>query len=92
MIIKDEDFGYVVHCPICGDDYTHHSDVEVFERIKGEDGKTVILKPGSGNTEPTDYNPSARRNAVSIQFHGECDHFWAMNIIQHKGKTFISFS
>ena len=91
MIESINESEFLVSCPFCSDEHTHHADVYVYERKKGEDGKSVILTPGSNVVESTDYNPSARRNAVSIEFWGECGHFWAMQIIQHKGQTFIKF-
>lgn len=89
MIEKSSTNEFLVTCPICGDSYTHQHDVESFERLGGEDGKTIRMTPGSNESEVSNYNPSKRRNAVSIQMEGECGHFWSLNISQHKGQTFI---
>lgn len=82
-----EKFQYVVYCPVCGYQYSHHSDVEVFERFGGEDGPSMKLRPGSPEVVLADENenPSPRRHAVRIHFDGECAHMWVMDI----SETFI---
>jgi len=80
-----------VHCPYCGNENTHHGRVEVFERDK-EDGQTFMKTPGFDGHNETFINPSKRRDAVRINFEGECGHSFRMDIIQHKGNTHISFN
>ena len=82
---------WMLLCPICGFDYTHHNQVDVFERIGGEDGPTLqITVDGAQVTvAPSDENPSSRRGAVAIQFYGECGHTWDLTLVQHKGTTFV---
>ena len=78
-----------VDCPVCADTYTHHGGVEVFERPH-EDGPTHRLVPASCERVCTQENPSPRRNAVRGAFHCESrDHRFYVDIIQHKGQTFL---
>ena len=88
MISKDE---MNVCCPYCGDHYVHHQNVEVFERIGGEDGHSYSMKPGSEDKLLTNGNPSKRRNAIRIEFLGECNHRFFMDVVQHKGVTYIEY-
>lgn len=80
---------YKVLCPICEDDYQHHGDTIVFEREGGEDGPTAVSSFGPLVDGSWLVNPSGRRNAVRILFIGECGHEWALDIVQHKGQTFV---
>jgi hypothetical protein len=90
--LHDEDFAFdgelILACPTCNDEYQHHQHVEVFERLGGEDGPTVVLS--RGEMRASDANPSGRRNALRVHFYGECGHAWYLDISQHKGRTFIS--
>lgn len=81
-----------VQCPICGYDYVHHGEVQVFARPGGEDRQTVILVPGREQGIESAYNPSGRRDAIRVQMDGECGHGWSLDIIQHKGNTFVEMS
>ncbi len=76
-----------VACPVCGDNYTHHGQVEVFDRT--EDGPTHRLVPGSCARVCTQENPSPRRDAVRVHFWGECGHAFHLDLLQHKGETFV---
>lgn len=78
-----------VLCPVCGYSYQHHAEVFVFERENGEDGPTMVLATGRHVEAITAGNPSPRRNAVRIFFEGECGHLWHLDLIQHKGETFV---
>lgn|SRR5690606_18433111 len=80
---------WLVCCPVCGFEFSHHGEVEIFDREKGEDGDTIIKKPGSKEKTPSTLNPSPRRNAIRIHFDGECGHKWYLDLVQHKGNTFI---
>lgn len=91
-MIKEVAGNLGVVCPVCGYDCTHHGLVEVFERDIGEDGDSFILRPGSSRKDYTVNNPSRRRNAIRIHFEGECGHEWWMDLVQHKGNTFIEFT
>ena len=79
----------LLRCPVCADEYQHHRLTRVFERAGGEDGLSLASRPGSSGSFMTDDNPSPRRDAVSIAFEGECGHHWRLNIVQHKGQTFV---
>lgn len=97
MIKPDKDTNYewggkkswLVCCPVCDFEYSHHGKVEVFHRESGEDGNTVIKTPGAKEITPSIFNPSPRRNAVRVHFEGECGHKWYLDIVQHKGNTFM---
>jgi hypothetical protein len=58
-----------IACPACGDEYAHHGKVEVFERLRGEDGESYVMTSGS-DLSLTEKNPSSRRNAVRIHYRG----------------------
>ena len=90
-MLKNTSDGVIVLCPVCASEYTHHINTKVYERLNGEDGQTVVLTPGLGELEQSDFNPSKRRNAVAIEFQGECGHFFTMYVVQHKGVTYIQF-
>lgn len=79
---------YLLACPVCGFDYAHHGDVEVYLR-EHEDEQTVRLVPGSPDRVVSLFNPSSRRNAIRIAFWGECGHAWYLDIVQHKGRTYL---
>ena len=76
-----------LHCPVCGHQDQHHVDVSLFMRPGGEDRPSVLLR--GGVVTPTGDNPSPRREAICIAFAGECGHDWWLDIIQHKGQTFV---
>ena len=58
--------------------------------VGGEDGETIV-----GGLMAVDSpalvggNPSGRRQGLRIEFVGECDHRWCLEIVQHKGETFV---
>ena len=89
-IVPNPDWGFILLCPVCGYEYSHHGHVYVFERVPGEDGPSVGLMPGRDIVWPGNDNPSPRRNAVRIYVEGECDHRWTLDVIQHKGNTFLT--
>ena len=89
FIHRNIDWPYQLMCPICGNEWIHHSNVEVFERPTGEDGISVIYEPETHYVRTTTKNPSGRRNAVKIWFWGECSHTWSISILQHKGNEYI---
>ena len=78
-----------VLCPACGYAYQHHGEVMVFDRENGEDGPTTVSATGRAVEALTAANPSPRRNAVRIYFSGECGHDWTLDVVQHKGETFL---
>jgi hypothetical protein len=80
---------YVLKCPVCGFDYTHHGNVEDFVRAQ-EDAPSMLRRPGSNVISPTTDNPSSRRDAVRIRFHCEEGHHWHLDIAQHKGQTLVT--
>ena len=80
-----------VFCPICRDNNQHHGQVIVFGRKDGrEDAATVVTCVGRDIDERAlAGNPSSRRDAIRILFDGECGHQWWLDIVQHKGETFL---
>ena len=84
----DNVWPYLVRCPVCEFESTHHKSVAHYRRAEDERTQVVWIGPEG----PQQENPSPRRSAVGIRFEGECGHSWWMNIIQHKGQTFIDFS
>lgn len=79
----------LAYCKACGSEYTHQQGVAVFDRA--EDDPTHITAVGRGALElAAAGNPSARRQAVSIVMRCEaCEHVWYLDILQHKGQTFV---
>lgn len=89
-------------CPMCGDGYLHHDVVDVFERLKGEDGDAFRFRVDGSRIE-TNLVAGApgRRNTVEIRFYCEfCSFgdlnrrtmFFTLQIIQHKGCTYLSWA
>ncbi len=78
-------------CPICGTDNVRHGNVAFFERPDGEDQPTHVVAPMPMPLIAFDDNPSARRNAIHIELRceSEREHVWYLDIIQHKGQTFL---
>jgi len=81
-----------IHCPICGMENTHITDVEVYAR--GEDDKRcnevrVCSYSGDISTKATDNtnNPSARRHAIVLKGHCEGGCNFDISFAQHKGRT-----
>lgn len=88
---ENEHAAYLLTCPTCGSEYTHHGDVAVFQRPGGEDKPSYVVAPVGMTGAATAHNPSPRRDAVRIAFeceNSECPR-WHLDIIQHKGQTFI---
>lgn len=80
---------WVICCPVCQMDYQHHGGVVVFSRERGEDGPTIVNGVFATDEQLDAGNPSSRRGAVRIHFDGECEHSWWLDIVQHKGQTFM---
>lgn len=80
----------VLLCPICDYDYQHSGRVLEFSRPDGEDSPSVVGVPGVDGWAPSDSNPSPRRQAITIDFQGECEHSWTLEIWQHKGQTLLT--
>lgn len=89
---KDPAWQWKMQCPACGYDYVHHGNVKVFTRPDGEDGVTVVLTPGDPREHVSAYNPSDRRDAIRMYMWGECGHDWTLDLIQHKGQTFLALT
>lgn len=80
-----------IYCPVCGDDYTHHSDVRTYKRLGGEDGYSYYIEPLSDKMILSSNNPSKRRGAIQIEMECENGHKFYLNIVQHKGMTYIDY-
>jgi hypothetical protein len=86
----------VLQC-MCGGNNLHHYGVTVFDR--DDDSSTVrvtnVTHTGtSSEVVPNELsgNPSARRDAVVVRFWCEhCGHEYGMQIVQHKGCTYLSW-
>ncbi len=85
-------------CPNCGGEYLHHKYVDVWSRVEDEPSVQCVSVNGSvgdvpRTIEPSDNCPSLRRGAVSVRFWCEgCDAESVLEIIQHKGQTFINMN
>lgn len=80
-------------CPVCQTDYVQHQggQVQVYERRGGiEDQESVLYTPNFAGASPGTGNPSPRRNAVVVPMVCEEGHSFVLDIIQHKGQTFVS--
>ena len=79
-------------CPHCGDDYLHHKEVEVFDRLEDADvGAHVIVMRGVARFDASMVgNPSSRRGGMRIRFYCEsCAMRPYLVISQHKGQTLV---
>jgi hypothetical protein len=94
----DREGGYLnLICPDCGSTYLHHGTVEVF--FRKEDSPTVVHTEAFGQGANVEAklnglsgNPSPRRGGVKITFScEECSMINALQIIQHKGETELSW-
>ncbi len=89
-----EGAGAELKCPSCGSNALHHAKVEVFDREDDEkEGLHVVISDGKVTMDRNlEGNPSRRRNGLSISFWCEdCNVKPVMEIVQHKGNTFINF-
>lgn len=80
---------------MCGFDNTHQvGAVATFTRPDGEDGDTVVKLTGTATEVkvPESHNPSPRRDTVRINFTCENGCTFTMDILQHKGNTFVAFN
>lgn len=89
-------YGHALLCPHCGFDYLHHKLATSYDP-DGEDAdhgriaqvsedQVIVLT----NAEMAG-NQSPRRNSILILFECEgCGKLSQLNIIQHKGQTFVS--
>lgn len=82
----DNNSEYLLLCPTCQFDHSHHGTVTEYRRGR-EDGKTTAHVGGLGFESHG--NPSPRRDGISIYMDGECGHSWTFEIYQHKGKTLL---
>jgi hypothetical protein len=86
--------GRVLLCPYCGEEYTHHDRVEIFDC--GEDAESGLHVVVAGERMTADRqltgNPSRRRHGLRIHFWCEIcgGRRFALTIVQHKGATFLN--
>lgn len=86
-------YGATLLCPKCGNDYLHHVGVIIYDREEDQAlvTRTIVVDgvARTRNMKDTDSgNPSARRNALAVQFWCEiCDANPQLTIEQHKGNT-----
>lgn len=81
---------YLLECPYCTCPNVHHGDVIEYSRPSGEDTQTIARTPGDSRSTPSAFNPSSRRDAVSIGMFCEWGHRFVFDVTQHKGVTFLS--
>jgi len=80
-------------CAHCGGDYTHHTRIDVYERIEdAEEGIHVCVDRGKvWGDDDMHGNPSGRRTGVTVTYYCEhCDHESVLKIAQHKGGTYVT--
>ena len=88
----DED-GCIV-CPYCQTSYMHQGIVQVFDRSEdsSECRRTTVGEKVSVDNLGSQ-NPSSRRQGARIRFWCEgCPHKYWLNVYQHKGRTFLSWT
>jgi hypothetical protein len=92
--VSDDVGDGTLHCPSCGSINLHHFAVDVFNRDSEdcEKGLHTRLMQGDVNVDRSmKGNPSDRRDGITVWFHCElCPDVSILNIIQHKGTTFLS--
>lgn len=92
-IKKDEwNYGDELVCPVCKGTYLHQGKVEVFDC--GEDMSGLCLHTTSGDSNinvDNDFsmNPSPRRQGLRVHFECEAACKPVLNMLQHKGSTFM---
>lgn len=90
----------ILKCPVCGSQCIHHFRVEIFDRREDENYGTLTIVD---NAPPENIknlklgttlkdNPSPRRHGMKIYFScEECPQILILDIIQHKGSTYIEW-
>lgn len=83
-------------CPVCGQTYLHHLEVEIWEREADADESIVTACTAGGGVSierrSSFYNPSHRRNGMRVKFTCECCHAKPVfTLIQHKGETLMAW-
>lgn len=85
-------------CPKCStapsdSNYLHHGEINIFTRVNEDtlDGTHLRVQGhATSHDHSMKYNPSSRRNGLTIEFTCEnCDAELSLAIVQHKGQTFI---
>ena len=79
-------------CPWCKNDYLHHGEVTVINRIwEDHDGLEIKVNQFVVESWPVKADKILmRRNCVKIEFKCEhCPNFSTLVLIQHKGNTFL---
>lgn len=89
--LSAEGYGSLLTCPACACDYTHHDDVEVFERGEDAAGLRVRVSAGAATIDTNmTGNPSARRHGLTVSVDCEgCGAVSLLGVEQHKGRTFL---
>lgn len=85
-------YGRTLLCPSCGNSWTHHTSVTVFDRTEDAEIGRKTVATGAATTVDSDItgNPSGRRNGLVIGFDCEnCPTVMEMDVFQHKGQTFF---
>lgn len=90
-MLSNEHGETIVKCPVCDIKETHHGEVISYVRAGGEDSTTIEKRVDYKSEYVSTRNPSPRRNAVGINFSCESGHHFNMNVLQHKGTTYIEF-
>lgn len=89
--LLSDGYGSLLTCPACQGDYTHHWDVQVFERGKNDVGLCVRISAGAATVEANMAGyPSLRRHGLTICMN--CDGCGAVSLLgleHRKGQTFL---
>jgi hypothetical protein len=87
----DAGYGSLLRCPACNHDYTHHGQVDVFERSEDQAGLHVRIEDGAAKVDgDLSGNPSARRHGLTVVVECEsCGSNSLLGLEQHKGQTFL---
>lgn len=83
-------------CRVCRHGFTHHGEVEVFQRAHDEDPQGLrVLTTGNRTTalmSDLRGNPSSRRCGIVIRIWCEaCHQVSTIDIAQHKGVTTVTY-
>ncbi len=88
---------YALHCPDCGGNFLHHTEIKVFLNNSGSRGKCDVVSitdktPINFTRRVALDNPSNDRDGLLIRFYCEfCPAEPVLAIYQHKGQTVIEW-
>lgn len=89
------EFEKILNCPFCKSEWSHHGEINVFQRDEDNINTIVTnITPTFGTIVATikdcKENPSSRRHGISVAIKCEsCLKPYMLLIYQHKGQTFV---